>query len=117
MPGLNTILSNDVMIIDFIETKILNHDTLADIEQDFIRIADDFGPARVLIDLNRIELMTSMMIGEFVKFNTRCKEANKQVMFCNLSTQIAEIFKITRLDTIMSIEGTRAEALKRLSGR
>lgn len=117
MPGLNTTLSNDVLIIDFIETKILNHETLVDIEQDFTRIADDFGPARILIDLNRIELMTSMMIGEFIKFNTRCKEANKQVMFCNLTSQIAEIFKITRLDTIMSITGTRAEALKKLAGR
>lgn len=117
MPGLNTTLSNDVLIIDFIETRILNHETLVDIENDFARIADDFGPARVLIDLNRIELMTSMMIGEFIKFHTRCKEANKQVVFCNLTSQIAEIFKITRLDTIMSISGSRAEALKKLAGR
>lgn len=117
MPGLNTTLSNDVLIIDFVETKILDHQTLMDVEQDFAKIADDFGPTRILIDLNRIELMTSMMIGEFIKFNTRCKEANKQVTFCNLTSQIAEIFKITRLDTVMSISGTRAEALKSLSGR
>ena len=61
--------------------------------------------------------MTSMMIGEFIKFNTQCKEANKQVAFCNLTSQIAEIFKITRLDTVMTIVGTRAEALKKLAGR
>lgn len=117
MTGLNTTLSNDVLIIDFIETRILDHTTLMEVEQDFARIADDFGPSRILIDLNRIELMTSMMIGEFIKFNTRCKETNKQVAFCNLTPQIAEIFKITRLDTVMTILGTRAEALKALSCR
>jgi anti-sigma B factor antagonist len=117
MSGLITTLSHDILIIDFEDTKILDQDTVMAVEQELAKIAEDFGPSKILIDMNRIELMTSMMIGEFIKFNTRCTEANKQVLFCNLTPQIAELFKITRLDTIMNIDGTRVEAIKRLSGK
>ncbi len=115
MPGLITTQSNNVLVIDFAETRILDQETVDAVEAELMRIANDSEQTRYLIDMNRIELMTSMMIGEFIKFNSRCKELGKQAMFCNLTSQITELFRITRLDTIMAVARTREEALKELT--
>lgn len=115
MSGLITSLSHDVLVIDFAETRILDQETVHAVEAELTRIAEDAEQDKILIDMNRIELMTSMMIGEFIKFNTRCKELDKRVMFCNLTSQITELFRITRLDTIMEMGGSREEALNLLN--
>ena len=36
------------------------------------------------------------------------------MMFCNLTSQITELFRITRLDTIMEVAGHREDAMKAL---
>lgn len=115
MSGLITSQSHDVLIIDFAETRILDQETVDAVEAELMRIASDSEQKKILIDMNRIELMTSMMIGEFIKFNSRCSDLGKKVMFCNLTSQITELFRITRLDTIMSVAGTREDAMKELA--
>lgn len=107
MSALYTSLSQNVLVVVFGETKILDHQAVELVRDDLAKIATDEGYSRVLIDVQHIELMTSMMIGEFVKFHKLCEQHGKKVVFCNLTPQLDELFQITRLNTMFTVAGTR----------
>ena len=77
-------------------------------------IAEATDVKKIVIDLNRIELMTSTMIGQFVTFHNRCKERDIDVRFCNLSSEIQKLFKITKLDSMFHVSETREKAMDSL---
>ena len=111
MPGLITTTSDDVQILDFEQTRILDQETVDSIGGELNAIAQATEIKKIVVDLNRIELMTSTMIGQFVTFNNQCKEREIAVHFCNLTSEIQNLFKITKLDSMFSIFETREKAI------
>ena len=116
MSSLISSVSNDVMILDFEDTKILDQQTVDEIGGELQNIAKTTELTKVIVDMNRIELMTSTMIGQFVAFNRDCGERKIEVHFCNLTSQIKELFKITKLDTVFKITKNREQALESFTG-
>ncbi len=114
MPGLITTTSDDVQILDFEETRILDQETVEAIGGELQAVAEATEAKKIIIDLNRIELMTSTMIGQFVTFHNRCEKRGIALRFCNLSSEIQKLFKMLRLDTIFNISDTREKALDSL---
>ena len=112
MTALLQSVSDDVMILDFEQTKILHQDAVDTIGAELQNIARTTDLKKIVVDMNRIELMTSSMIGQFVSFHKQCQARGISVTFCNLTSQIKELFKITKLDTMFQIKGNREEALK-----
>ena len=114
MPGLITTTSDDVQILDFEETKILDQETVEAIGGELQAIAEATDSKKIIVDLNRIELMTSTMIGQFVLFHNRCEKRGIALRFCNLTSEIQKLFKMLRLDSIFSIADNREKALESL---
>ncbi len=114
MAGLITTLSDDVLIVDFQQTKILDQNTVESIGAELQNIAGSTKSQKIIVDMNRIELMTSTMIGQLVSFNKKCTNRKVAVNFCNLTSQIKELFKITKLDSVFKISADREAALKKL---
>ena len=114
MTALLQSVSDDVMILDFEQTKILHQDAVDTIGSELQNIARTTDLKKIIVDMNRIELMTSSMIGQFVSFHKQCQARGINVTFCNLTSQIKELFKITKLDTMFQIKGTREDAMKSL---
>jgi anti-sigma B factor antagonist len=117
MPGLITTTSDDIQILDFEETRILDQETVDSIGGELQAIAEATDVKKIVIDLNRIELMTSTMIGQFVTFHNRCRDREIELRFCNLSSEIQNLFKITRLDSLFQIAETREKAIESLNSR
>lgn len=115
MASLISSVSQDVMILDFQETKILDQQTVDDIGNELQNIAQTTELKKIIVDMNRIELMTSTMIGQFVSFNKHCEERKIEVHFCNLTSQIQELFKITKLDSVFKVTENREKAIESFS--
>ena len=112
MPGLITTTSHDVIVLDFEETKILDQETVDSIGSELQGIAQSTDTRKIVVDMNRVELMTSTMIGQFVSFNKKCEEREIAVHFCNLTSQIQELFRITKLDSVFTISENREKAME-----
>ena len=111
MTSLLSQVSKDILIIDFQETKILDQETVDTIGGEMEQLAENSDVSKILLDLNRIELMTSAMIGQMVAFNKKCGERNVNVKMCNLTSEIKKLFKITKLDTVFDIYRNREDAI------
>ena len=114
MTSLLQSVSEDVIILDFEQTKILHQDAVDTIGAELQNIARTTEMKKIVVDMNRIELMTSSMIGQFVSFHKQCQARGINISFCNLTKQIKELFKITKLDTMFQIKKNREDAMKGL---
>jgi anti-sigma B factor antagonist len=78
----------------------------------FLRLLEEKRP-RILMDLSGMEYISSSGIGLLVSVLRRCREGGTGMALCGLRPEIAELFKLTRLNQVFEIFPSRAAALGR----
>ena len=111
MSELMTHQRDDVLIVDFVETSILDQDKVDSVGSELKAIPDQNGIEKILVDMNRVDYMSSAMIGEFIQLEKKCKQASIALKLCNMSHELNDLFKVTRLDQIFAIYSSKEEAL------
>jgi anti-anti-sigma factor len=70
----------------------------------------------VVLDFRRTDYYGSTALGFFVKLWRRVSGRGGRMAFCNLSAHEREVLRVTRLDSLWPICGSREEALKVVQG-
>jgi anti-sigma B factor antagonist len=74
------------------------------------------GRRTVVIDLGETDLIDSGGLGVLVTLYRHAEEMGGTLVLANRSDEIAGLLRLTKLDTIFTVEGTTEEALQRLGG-
>jgi anti-anti-sigma factor len=77
-------------------------------------LLNDPSVKHLVMDLERTAYFGSSAVEFFVRLWTRLRTRNGSMAFCNLSPQEEEILKLTNLDSLWPICGSREEALRRV---
>ena len=104
----------DVVVFVFQTTSILDEVAVNEVARELEHVVQNSEVDKFVIDMGRIEMMTSSMLGQLVKFKKLCDTEQFSLMLCNLSGEIQKLFKMTRLDKVFSIAKTREAALKKV---
>ncbi len=115
MARIATEIVDDVIVFIFQASTILDEQAVKEVSAELNHYIDSTTQECVVLDLSRVTMMTSAIIGELVKFRKRCDQDKIELRLCGLSKEIAEVFKITRMDKIFKIYKTREKALKSFS--
>ena len=100
-----------VLLIVFRTHSILDELSVQQATKELNHAVYSTTQTRIVIDLERIEMMTSVMISALLALKKKCDANNIKLQLCNLTRDIAKIFKVTRLDKLFSIQKSRAKAL------
>lgn len=63
----------------------------------------DSGAEDILIDLGRLDFLSSSGLRIFIDCAKRIKNVNGRLVFCNPSPSVLRVFKITQLDSVFEI--------------
>ncbi len=66
---------------------------------------------KMVVDFSGVSFMSSAMIGKLVLLHKRCKSAEIKMKVCQISDNVMEVFKITRLHKVFDIQKDREKAL------
>src|SRR5436309_4159848 len=69
------------------------------------------GHMQILIDLGGLPYVDSTELGRLIRCHLSIRQAGGRVRLCNLSDRVRQLMKMTRLDTVLDIYATEAEAL------
>ena len=105
-------VTNDILVVDFQQTEILDQHAVDTVGQELKNLVADSQCSKVLLDMNRIELLTSAMIGQFVLLHKESRARGADLRFCNLTSEINELFRITKLDIFFELHESREEAMQ-----
>lgn len=80
-----------------------------------IRVLIDAGNKKLIVDLGKVDLMTSRGISVMVEAHVNYTNRGGVVILCDLD-RIKNVFVVTRLISILTIEETLEGALRKLGG-
>jgi anti-anti-sigma factor len=113
MPQLNINENGDVVVVSFVESKILDESVIRQIGEEFKKLTTEAAAERkLLVKFTGVGFMSSSMIGQVMRLSKQCKADKVDLKLSDIAPAIMEVFKLTRLDKILAIHATEAEAIK-----
>jgi anti-anti-sigma factor len=58
---------------------------------------------QLVVDLAEVSLLTSMILAKFISLNGRVRASGGRLTLLNPQPVVREVFKITRLDTVLDV--------------
>ena len=65
----------------------------------------------VVVDMTHVEVLTSAGIGALVRLHKRAEGKGGRLAVCSLNEELADLFKLTRMDRLFVLAADRAAAL------
>ena len=69
------------------------------------------GHLQILIDLQHMPYIDSTELGRLIRAHLSVRQAGGRVRLCNISEKVMTLMKLTRLDTVLELYATEAEAV------
>ena len=76
-------------------------------------VAAQPGCRKLVLNFSGVELITSATLGKLVSTNRRMDEKGGTMIMCEMGDNVRTVFRITKLDNILKICETEADALAR----
>ena len=100
------------LVAAFSDAKILDEAKIEQIGGELMECVTKTPNARLVLDFDGVTFMSSSMIGKLVLLHKKCKKGEVALKVCNVSDNVMEVFKITRLHRVFDIKKDRDKALK-----
>ena len=104
---LTSTLSGDAMIVTIEESRI--EAAVAIQFKDAMRAITEGGPARVILDMEKVEFVDSSGLGAIVASMKQLAGSHK-LELAALSPVVAKVFHLTRMDSVFAIHESLADA-------
>ncbi len=101
----------DVAVVCLLDKEIRGEAASNDLEPELTRLVSSDGARQVLLDLGRVEFVTSSAIVQLIMLNTALTNAGARLILCSLRPEVYDAFSTMRLDTLFQIEDDRTAAL------
>ncbi len=107
-----TIIETDgVSIVEFADRKILEELSIREIEDEIFAHIDGQSNVKLLLCFKNVEHLSSAALGMLINLNKVVSEQAGQLKLSDISPQIYEVFKITRLNKLFDIHDSTGQAL------
>ncbi len=112
MAKLDTQSNGDVTLVFFRDAAILDETNVEELGRNLFDISDKGTKMKMLINFEKIEYLSSAVLGKLVALHKKMKKDKATLKLCCMRPNIHEIFKITKLDKLFEIYPDQAKAVK-----
>lgn len=100
-------------VVDFQTESLMNPRDVEQVGQGLYRLVDEQNARQVLLDFTRVKYLSSQAIGIILTLNKKLSQFKGATLtLCGVGQTLLQLLKITRLDKILKVVPTQAEALK-----
>lgn len=103
--------SDGVRVVNFEDRKILEELSISRIGEELAELVSEVKEIKLLLSFQNVEHLSSAALGMLISLNKQVGQQKGQLKLSDISPQIYEVFKITRLNKLFTIHGTQQEAL------
>jgi anti-anti-sigma factor len=91
---------DETVLVITIAEKQMQGDELADaLRQEFFKAQEQFQLSRIVLDFQQVKYLGSAGFRPLLSLYRRLREQGGSMMLCNLSPEVEEVFRVTRLIT------------------
>ena len=103
--------NGEVRVVEFADRKILEELSISEIGDELSRLVDGVSNIKLLLNFANVEHLSSAALGMLITLNKKVGEASGTLKLSDISPQIYEVFKITRLNKLFDICDTAENAV------
>jgi anti-sigma B factor antagonist len=103
---------DDVVVVNFLDKKILDDQNIQIIGDELIRLVDELARLKIVLNFRNVEFLSSAFLGKLVKFNGKVQAAGGKLVLCEIKKDLLEVFILCKLDKLLVIHESEQEALK-----
>lgn len=103
---------NGVSVVRFQNARILDEATVQTLGSELVEAGARAKNAKLLLDFSNVALMSSAMIGRLVDLRNRCKKNGIKLGFCEIAENVADVFKIMKINELVEIYSDRSSAVE-----
>jgi len=103
-----------VTVVNFRARAILDGPAVEAIGKDLLALVEEQAQRKIVLDFAEVRHLTSSMIGVLVKLHQKSAEIKGKVVICALQDRLMEVFRVTKLDSLLLFAKDEAEAFSRL---
>ena len=101
-----------VTAVTFLTQSLMNPSELDRIGMALEGLVDQ-GALVIVLDFSAVQFLSSLGIRMILALQQKLKKAGgKGLSVCGISTQLAELLRITRLDKVLKVAPSRADAIR-----
>lgn len=103
----------DTSVVDFQTASLMNPAELERLSTALYRLVDEEKRHRLLLDFTKVKYLSSQAIGIIITLNKKATQhAGGKLTLCGVAPPLMNLLKITRLDRVLKVTSTQAEALQ-----
>ncbi len=107
-----TVTNRDgVNVVEFADRKILDELCISEIRDELFRLVAGTDSIELLLSFKNVEHLSSAALGVLITLNKQVADREGKLKLSDITPQIYEVFKITRLNKLFDIHDTTAQAL------
>lgn len=101
----------DAAIVRFVHRTLLESEAIEAVGEQLTALARE-GCRRLVLNFERVESLTSAMLGQFLSLYQQVQTHGGRLAFCQVQPFLMRIFTLFNLPELIPIYGTEAEALQ-----
>ncbi len=111
MAAITTQTESEVLIVGFTDSKILDSQRIEQVGKELQDAVPQAIQKKMLLNFSGVSFMSSAMITKLVMLNKTCKAQGVALKFCEVSPNVLEVFKITKLNRLFDIQDSEEKAM------
>lgn len=101
----------EVIVVYFADGKILDSQRIEQVGKELQDAVPQALHKKLLLNFRGVSFMSSAMISKLVTLNKKCKGDSVELKFCEVSPNVMEVFKITKLHKVFDIKDSEEKAI------
>lgn len=111
MAAITTQINGEVLVVGFTDSKILDSQRIEQVGKELQDAVPQAIHKKLLLNFRGVTFMSSAMITKLVMLNKCCKAKEVNLKFCEVSPNVLEVFKITKLNKLFDIQGDEEKGI------
>ncbi len=100
-----------IHIVEFSDRKILDELCISEIRDELSKLVESTTGIKLLLSFENVEHLSSAALGVLITLNKQVSDGKGKLKLSDITPQIYEVFKITRLNKLFEIHDTAEKAL------
>ena len=100
-----------IAVLELLDEEILDESTINDISDSLFSVQDEQNTEHMILSFVRVKHLSSMALGMLIRLNKKAEEGGGTLKLCDIKPSLFEVFRITKLDKLLSIYDTCEHAL------
>ena len=100
-----------ISVVRFVSEKIVDELEIQELGDELTSLIETEKRAALLLNFDGVRFLSSAALGKLIKLDQLVKQHESKLKFSNIRSDVYEVFKITKLDTVFDIRETEADAL------